>query len=39
MIPKYRKKILVAAILMRAAATETIEPDFTHYITDDKPWQ
>lgn len=33
-VPKYRKKILVAAILMRAAATETIERGFTHFITD-----
>ena len=33
-IPKYRKRILVAAILMRAAATETVEKGFTHYITD-----
>ncbi len=33
-VPKYRKKILVAAILMRAAATETLERGFTHFITD-----
>ena len=33
-VPKYRKKILVAAILMRAAATETVERGFTHFITD-----
>ena len=33
-IPEYRKKILVAAILMRAAATETVERQFTHFITD-----
>ena len=33
-IPRYRKKILVAAILMRAAATETVERGFTHFITD-----
>ncbi|MEM1179095.1 MAG: GNAT family N-acetyltransferase [Acidobacteriota bacterium] len=33
-IPAYRKKILVAAILMRAAATETVERRFTHFITD-----
>lgn len=33
-IPEYRKRILVAAILMRAAATETIERGFTHFITD-----
>lgn len=33
-IPEYRKKILVAAILMRAAATETVERRFTHFITD-----
>ena len=31
---EYRKKILVAAILMRAAATETVERGFTHFITD-----
>ena len=33
-LPKYRKKILVAAILMRAAATETVQRRFTHFITD-----
>ena len=33
-VPKYRNKILVAAILMRAAATETVERRFTHFITD-----
>jgi len=33
-VPKYRKQILVAAILMRAATTETIERGFTHFITD-----
>ena len=33
-VPEYRKKILVAAILMRAAATETVERRFTHFITD-----
>ena len=33
-VPEYRKKILVAAILMRAAATETVERGFGHYITD-----
>lgn len=33
-MPEYRKKILVAAILMRAAATETVERRFTHFITD-----
>lgn len=33
-VPEYRKKILVAAILMRAAATETVERRFTHLITD-----
>ena len=33
-VPRYRKKIVVAAILMRAAATDTVERGFTHYITD-----
>ncbi|MEM1206229.1 MAG: GNAT family N-acetyltransferase [Acidobacteriota bacterium] len=33
-VPEYRKNILVAAILMRAAATETVERGFTHFITD-----
>ncbi|MEM9552897.1 MAG: GNAT family N-acetyltransferase [Acidobacteriota bacterium] len=33
-VPEHRKKILVAAILMRAAATETVERNFTHFITD-----
>ena len=33
-LPEYRNKILVAAILMRAAATETVERRFTHFITD-----
>ncbi|MEM6796376.1 MAG: GNAT family N-acetyltransferase [Acidobacteriota bacterium] len=33
-VPEYRKNILVAAILMRAAATETVERKFTHFITD-----
>ena len=33
-VPKHRKKIMVAAILMRAAATETVERGFTHFITD-----
>ncbi|MDA8018286.1 MAG: GNAT family N-acetyltransferase [Thermoanaerobaculia bacterium] len=33
-IPEYRKQILVAAILMRAAATETVERGFSHFITD-----
>ena len=33
-VPKHRKKVLVAAILMRAAATETVERGFTHFITD-----
>lgn len=33
-IPKYRKKIMVAVILMRAAANETLERGFTHFITD-----
>ncbi|MEM8934368.1 MAG: GNAT family N-acetyltransferase, partial [Acidobacteriota bacterium] len=32
--PEYRKKILIAAILMRAAATETVERGYTHFITD-----
>lgn len=33
-VPEYRKQILVAAILMRAAATETVERGFSHFITD-----
>lgn len=33
-VPEYRKQILVAAILMRAAATETVKRGFTHFITD-----
>lgn len=33
-LPKYRKKIMVAALLMRAAATETVERGFSHFITD-----
>lgn len=33
-IPDYRKQILVAAILMRATATETVERGFSHFITD-----
>lgn len=33
-IPEFRKQILVAAILMRAAATETVERGFSHFITD-----
>ena len=33
-VPEYRDKILVAATLMRAATTETVERGFTHFITD-----
>lgn len=33
-LPKYRRQILIAAILMRAAATETVHRGFTHFITD-----
>jgi hypothetical protein len=33
-LPEYRGKIMVAAALMRACITETVERGFTHYITD-----
>lgn len=33
-LPEFRKYIVVAGALMRAAVKETIERDFTHYITD-----
>jgi ribosomal protein S18 acetylase RimI-like enzyme len=33
-ISRYRKRIMVAVILMRAAANETLERGFTHFITD-----
>lgn len=33
-VPRYRRNLLVAVALMRAAARETIERGFTHYITD-----
>lgn len=33
-VPEFRKRIVVAAILMRAATTETLERGFTHFITD-----
>ncbi|HAM71114.1 MAG TPA: GNAT family N-acetyltransferase [Verrucomicrobiales bacterium] len=33
-LPEFRKHILVVGSLMRAAVKETIERDYTHYITD-----
>lgn len=33
-VPRHRRSFMVAASLMRAAAAETIERGFTHYITD-----
>ncbi len=33
-LPIYRKKIFVAALLMRAAGTETLQKGFSHFITD-----
>jgi len=33
-VPRYRRSLLVAVALMRAATRETIERGFTHYITD-----
>jgi len=33
-LPRYRKKIFVAALLMRAAGTEALQRSFTHFITD-----
>ncbi|CAM2009327.1 GNAT family N-acetyltransferase [Acanthopleuribacter pedis] len=33
-LPEFRRKIHIAAMLMRAASTETVEKGFTHYITD-----
>ncbi len=33
-IPEERQNIRIAAILMRAATTETVERGFTHFITD-----
>ena len=33
-LPEFRRRFHIAAILMRAAATETVEKNFTHYITD-----
>ncbi len=33
-LPQYRKKILVALRLMRAAVKEVVERDYTHFITD-----
>lgn len=33
-LPEHRRSVLVAVALMRAAARETIERNFTHYITD-----
>ena len=33
-LPDYRKFIVVAGALMRAAVRETVERDYTHYITD-----
>ena len=33
-LPEHRRGVLVAVALMRAAARETVERQFTHYITD-----
>lgn len=33
-IPQYRKRILVATLLMRAAVIDTMDRDYTHFITD-----
>ncbi len=33
-LPKYRKKIMVALRLMKAAITEVVKRDYTHFITD-----
>jgi hypothetical protein len=33
-LPDHRRSVLVAVALMRAAARETVERDFSHYITD-----
>jgi hypothetical protein len=33
-LPEHRKNINVVTALMRSAATETLQRDFTHYITD-----
>lgn len=33
-LPSYRRQMIVAAALMRAAAAETIARRFTHYVTD-----
>jgi hypothetical protein len=33
-LPGYRKNVRVAATLMRAACKETVEREYTHYITD-----
>jgi len=32
--PRYRRSLLIAVALMRAATRETVERGFTHYITD-----
>lgn len=34
MVPRYRRNLLLAVALMRAATRETIERGFTHFITD-----
>jgi hypothetical protein len=33
-VPEYRRRFLVAAALMRAAAAETVSLGFTHFVTD-----
>jgi len=33
-LPDHRRSVLIAVALMRAAARETVERDFNHYITD-----
>lgn len=33
-LPRYRRNLLIAVALMRAATRETVERGFTHYVTD-----
>lgn len=33
-VPRYRRNLLIAVTLMRAATRETVERGYTHYITD-----
>jgi hypothetical protein len=34
MVPRYRRRLTVAAALMRAATTETVARRYTHFVTD-----